>query len=110
MCGATPSPGRESRGEALYVGWRRPLGARHDPVPMPELRSGEDRPVRALPRPVRIVSLPHLFVHRAVRCVMGSVAVTFRIMPEDADTDLHSIREIGRASCRGRLSWGWSSE
>ena len=57
----------------------------------------------AVPRPVRIVSLPHLFVHRAVRCAMGSVAVTFRIMPEDADTDLDSIRTLVRSTLGSTL-------
>ena len=34
---------------------------------------------------------------------MGSVAVTFRIMPEDADTDLESIRSRVRATLGSAL-------
>jgi elongation factor 1-beta len=70
---------------------------------MSELRTGEDRAMRALPRPIRVVSLPDLFVHRAVRCAMGSVAITFRIMPEDADTDLDSVRSRVRSTLGSAL-------
>jgi len=68
-----------------------------------ELWPREDRTVRAVPRSIGGVSLSGLFVHRPVRCGMGSVAVTFRIMPEDADTDLESIQSRVRATLGGAL-------
>src|SRR6266571_6477309 len=95
--------GRDSRGEPLHLVRRRPLRERHDRLPLSQLRSGEDRTVRALPRPICVVSLSGLFVHRSMRCEMGSVAVTFRIMPEDADTDLQSIRSRVRSTLGSAL-------
>ena len=56
-----------------------------------------------MPRPIRVVSLSGLFIQGPVRCEMGSVAVTFRIMPEDADTDLESIRSRVRATLGSAL-------
>ncbi|TLZ86639.1 MAG: elongation factor 1-beta [Methanobacteriota archaeon] len=56
-----------------------------------------------MPRPIRFVSMSGLFLHRAVRCAMGSVAVTFRIMPDDADTDLESIRSRVRSTLGSAL-------
>src|SRR2546426_7956222 len=94
---------RDSRGKPLHLVWRRPLRERHDRVPVSELWPREDRTVRAVPRSIGGVSLSGLFVHRPVRCGMGSVAVTFRIMPEDADTDLESIRSRVRATLGGAL-------
>src|SRR5207245_4839520 len=94
---------RDPRGEPRHVVWRRPVGKRHDLVPVPELRQSSNRAVRAMPRPIRVVSVPGLFVHRAVRCASGSVAVTFRIMPDDADTDLDSIRARVRSTLGSTL-------
>ena len=87
----------------MHLVRRRPLGERHDRIPMSELWPREDRTVRAVPRPIRVVSLSGLFIQGPVRCEMGSVAVTFRIMPEDADTDLESIRSRVRATLGSAL-------
>src|SRR3989442_12846547 len=94
---------RHSCGKPLHLVLRRPLRERHDRVPVSKLWPREDRTVLAVPRPIRGVSLSGLFVHRPVRCEMGSVAVTFRIMPEDADTDLESIRSRVRATLGSAL-------
>jgi elongation factor 1-beta len=47
--------------------------------------------------------MPDLLLHRTVRCSVGSVAVTFRIMPEDADVDLESIKGRVRKVLGGAL-------
>src|SRR3989442_14258225 len=88
---------RDSRGKPLHLVRRRPLRERHDRVPVSELWPREDRTVRAVPRSIGGVSLSGLFVHRPVRGDMGSVAAPFRLMPEDADTDLEPIRPPVRA-------------
>ena len=84
--------------EPLHLVRGRALGKRDDRLPLSQLRSGEDRAMRALPRPIRTVPLPDLLVHRPVRCTMGSVAITFRVMPDEADADLEAIKSQVRTS------------
>src|SRR5437870_13884756 len=59
--------------------------------------------MRALPRSVRRVPLPDLLVHGTVKRGMGSVAVTFRILPEDAEADLEPVKARLRKALGGAL-------
>jgi len=59
--------------------------------------------MRALPRSVRRVPLPDLLVHGTVKRGMGSVAVTFRILPEDAEADLEPVKARVRKTLGGAL-------
>ena len=81
----------------------RPRGERNDRLPVSELRQDPDWPVRPVSRSVRRVSLPDLFVRWTVRHGMGSVAVTFRILPDDAEADLEPIKTRVRKTLGGAL-------
>jgi elongation factor 1-beta len=47
--------------------------------------------------------MPDLFVHGTVRCSVGTVAVTFRILPEDAEADIEPIKGRVRKALGGAL-------
>ena len=48
--------------------------------------------MRPMPGSIRRLSMPDLLVRRTVRCSLGTVAVTFRILPEDAEADIEPIK------------------
>ena len=48
--------------------------------------------MRPMPGSIRRLSMPDLFVQRTLRCTVGSVAVTFRILPDDAEADIEPIK------------------
>jgi len=81
----------------------RPRGQRDDRLPVSKLRQDADWAVRALPRSIRRVPLPDLLVHGTVKAAMGSVAVTFRILPEDAEADLEPVKARVRKTLGGAL-------
>ena len=81
----------------------RPRGQRDDRLPVSELRQDADWAVRTLPRSIRRVPLPDLLVHWTVKRGMGSVAVTFRILPEDAEADLEPVKARVRKTLGGAL-------
>ena len=80
-----------------------PHGKRDDRLPVSELRQDEDWPMRPLPRSIGRVPLPDLLLRGTVRCGMGSVAVTFRILPDDAEADLEPIKARVRKTLGGAL-------
>jgi elongation factor 1-beta len=47
--------------------------------------------------------MPKLLVHRSVRWAVGTVAVTFRIMPADSETDLEEIKARVRKTLAGSV-------
>jgi len=81
----------------------RPRGQRNDRLPVSKLWQDADWAVRTLPRSIRRVPLPDLLVHGTVKCGMGSVAVTFRILPEDAEADLEPVKARVRKTLGGAL-------
>src|SRR6266571_3454609 len=95
--------GRDPGREPMRLVRGGPIRERDDRVPVSELRPGENRPLRALPRSVRRLPMPGLLVPGPLRCTMGSVAVTFRIMPDDAEADLERIKSRVRTSLAGSL-------
>ncbi len=80
-----------------------PDGQRDDHLLLPELRQSEHWAVCALPRPVRCVSMSNVLVCGPLRCAMGFVAITFRILPEDTETDLESVKSRVRNALAGSL-------
>ena len=81
----------------------RPRGQRDDRLPVSKLWQDADWAVRTLPRSIRRVPLPDLLVHGTVKRGMGSVAVTFRILPEDAEADLERVKARVRKTLGGAL-------
>jgi|GEM_PF-141618 len=69
-----------------------PWNHRLCPVPVPELRGGPDRTLRTVQGSVRVLSVLDLWFHGTVRDSVGSVAVTFRILPEGPEADLEEIK------------------
>ena len=47
--------------------------------------------------------MPDLFVRGPLRCTMGSVAITLRIMPDNPETDLEAIKSRVRGTLAGAL-------
>lgn len=95
---------RDSGRESLLFLRRGSRREGDDGILLPELRPEPDWALYALPGPVRRVSLPRLLVHGPLRSPMGTVAITFRILPEDADVDIEglkaSVRDALGASLR----------
>jgi len=81
----------------------RARGERNDRFPLSELRQDSDWTVCPVPRSIRRVSLPDMFLLGTVRRGMGSVAVTFRILPDDAEADLEPIKARVRKTLGGAL-------
>lgn len=86
----------------MCVLWGGPRREGDDRLLVPELRQGADWTVRAVPGSVRLLHVSDLFVRGAVNR-MGTVAVTFRVMPEDAEADLEGIKTRARVALGGSI-------
>lgn len=60
---------------------------------MPELRQDRDLAVRKMQKAEQSLSVPELRLRWALRHSMGEVAVTIRLMPKSADTDLARLEQ-----------------